>query len=136
MAAQTGKTILVKLKDDAGTPAFQTVQGLRTRRIAFNAETVDITNADTSGNYREILDAAGVQSASFSGDGVFVDDAGFAAVWDAFNEGELRDVELTVPGFGVFTGKFKVTQLEMSGEYNGEVAFSTTWESAGAITFT
>lgn len=136
MAAQSAKAFLVKLKDDAGTPAFQTVAGFRTRRIAFNSEQVDVTSADTTGNWRHLLDATGVQSCSFSGDGVFEDDSGFEAVRDAWSEGELRDVEITVPGLGVFTFKAKVTQLEIAGEYQGEVTYSTTWESSGAITFT
>ena len=44
MSAQKGKDLLVKISDGAG--GFATVAGLRTRRLAFNAETVDITNAE------------------------------------------------------------------------------------------
>ena len=47
MAAQKGKDLLVKIFD--GT-SYTTVAGLRTRRLAFNAETVDITNAESSGH--------------------------------------------------------------------------------------
>jgi hypothetical protein len=42
MSAQKGKDLLIKIDDGAG---FTTVAGLRTRRLAFNAETVDITHA-------------------------------------------------------------------------------------------
>ena len=44
MTAQKGKDLLVKITDGAG--GFVTVAGLRTRRLAFNAETVDITHAE------------------------------------------------------------------------------------------
>ena len=44
MTAQKGKDLLVKISDGAG--GFTTVAGLRTRRLAFNAETVDITHAE------------------------------------------------------------------------------------------
>src|SRR5689334_19595468 len=47
MPAQKGKDLLIKIGD--GGNAFVTVAGLRTRQIAFNAETVDVTHADPPG---------------------------------------------------------------------------------------
>ena len=44
MTAQKGKDLLVKFADGAG---YTTVAGLRTRRLSFNAETVDITDAES-----------------------------------------------------------------------------------------
>ena len=44
MTAQKGKDLLIKIGD--GGAGFVTVAGLRTRQIAFNAETVDVTHAD------------------------------------------------------------------------------------------
>ena len=57
MTAQKGKDLLVKISDGAG--GFTTVAGLRTRRLGFNAETVDVTNAESSNRWRELLDGAG-----------------------------------------------------------------------------
>jgi predicted secreted protein len=48
MGAQKGKDLLLKVDFD-DTATFATVAGMRTRRIAFNAEAVDITNADVPG---------------------------------------------------------------------------------------
>lgn len=48
MAAQKGKDLLLKI-DAAGTGAFTTLGGLRSRAIAFNAETVDITHQESAG---------------------------------------------------------------------------------------
>ena len=62
MSAQKGKDLLVKISDGAG--GFTAVAGLRTRRLAFNAETVDITNAESSNRWRELLDGAGCDSAA------------------------------------------------------------------------
>ena len=61
MAAQKGKDLLVKIADGGG---YTTVAGLRTRRLTFNAETVDITNAESVNQWRELLDGAGVKRAS------------------------------------------------------------------------
>lgn len=136
MAAQCGAAIVVSFKDDAGSPAYQTVAGLRSRSIAFNRETVDVTNAGSSGMWREILSGCGVISASMSGDGVFTDDAGVEAVRDAFFDRTQRDAKILIPGFGEFEGKFVVSAMELGGEYNGDVTVSMSLESAGAITFT
>src|SRR3954469_7120239 len=70
MAAQKGKDLLVKIFD--GT-SFVTVAGLRTRRLSFNAETVDITHAESAGQWRELLAGAGIKRASISGRGLFKD---------------------------------------------------------------
>lgn len=136
MAEYCGSAIVLSFKDDAGSPAYHAVAGLRSRRIVFNAETVDVTNADSTGRWRQLLDGCGVRSASMSGSGVFTDDTGVEAVRDAYFENELRDSKIFIPGLGTFEGKFKVTQLEFGGDHNGEVTADMTLESAGEITFT
>ena len=66
MSAQKGKDLLLKV-DFNQTGTFQTVAGMRSRRIAFNAETVDITNADSIGRWRELLEGAGMRRAGLAG---------------------------------------------------------------------
>jgi TP901-1 family phage major tail protein len=56
MAAQRGKDMLLKLADDGGL--FVSVAGLRSRRIMFNAEMVDVTHAESAGRWRELLSGA------------------------------------------------------------------------------
>ena len=136
MAAQSGQAIVVSIKDNAGTPAYQPVGGLRTRRVAMNAETVDVTHAGSAGRWRELLDTAGVQSLTISGDGVFIDDAAQNEVNEAFLAGSIRDWKFLFPGMGDFVAPGKITQLEFGGEYNKESTFSITVESAGAVVFT
>lgn len=76
MVAQKGKDLLLKIFSGGG---FVTVAGLRTKRIAFNSQTVDITDADSSGRWRELLAGSGVQRAAISGSGIFKDAASDAA---------------------------------------------------------
>lgn len=78
MAAQRGKDILLKTARDDG--AFETCAGLRTKRIAFNTETVDVTDANSAGRWRQLLAGSGVQRASVSGSGIFKDAASDALV--------------------------------------------------------
>jgi TP901-1 family phage major tail protein len=59
MPAQKGKDLLIKIGD--GSSGFITVAGLRTRQIAFNAETVDVTQAESAGRWRELLAGVGVR---------------------------------------------------------------------------
>jgi TP901-1 family phage major tail protein len=132
MSAQKGKDLLIKIDDGSG---FTTVAGLRTRRLAFNAETVDITHAESANRWRELLDGAGVKRASLSGRGLFKDAASDELVRAAFFDGAVKDYQVVIPDFGTVEGAFQITALEFAGEHNGEVTFDLSLESAGELTF-
>ena len=133
MGAQKGKDLLVKI--DAGS-GFVTVAGLRSRRIAFNAEMVDITHAESVDRWRELSAGAGVRRASISGRGLFKDASSDALVRQAFFDGAVSHAQVVVPDFGTIEGLFQISSLEFAGEHNGEVTFDLALESAGALTFT
>ncbi len=134
MGAQKGKDLLLKA-DPEGSGAFATLAGLRSRRISFNAETVDVTDSESAGRWRELLGGAGVQRASLSGSGIFKDAASDAALRKLFFEGRIAPFQAVIPDFGTVTGPFQVTALEYGGEHNGEVSFEVSLESAGALQF-
>jgi len=133
MSAQRGKDLLVKIYD--GT-AYTTVAGLRTRRLSFNAETVDITHAESANRWRELLDGAGVKRASVSGRGLFTDAATDASMRQTFFDGTVVNYQIVIPAFGTMQGPFQITNLEFAGEHNGEVTYDVAFESAGEVTFT
>ena len=135
MTAQKGKDLLLKI-DTTGSGAFSTVAGMRTRRFALNAETVDITDTDSAGRWRELLAGAGVRRASVSGSGIFRDAATDAAIRTLFFDGAIRDFQLIVPDFGTLAGPFQLTALDYSGEHDGAVTYEIALESAGLIQFT
>ena len=132
MAAQKGKDLLLKLADGG---SFVTVAGLRSKRLAFNSETVDITDADSAGRWRELLGGAGVQRASLSASGIFKDAASDEAMRSRFFGGTISSWQLLIPSFGTVAGPFQITALEYTGNHDGEVSFDVALESAGAITF-
>ncbi len=132
MAAQKGKDLLIKIDDGSG---FVTVAGLRTRRLAFNAETVDITHAESAGRWRELLEGAGVKRAGVSGRGLFKDAATDALMRQTFFDGAVKDYQVVIPDFGTVEGPFQITGLEFAGEHNGEVTYELSLESAGALSF-
>jgi TP901-1 family phage major tail protein len=134
MAAQKGKDLLLKLDAD-GSGSFVTVAGLRTRKLAFNSDTVDITDSESSGRWRELLAGSGVQRASVSGSGIFKDAQSDAAIRARFFAGEAAAWQFAVPDFGTVEGPFQITALEYTGNHDGEVTFDIALESAGALTF-
>jgi TP901-1 family phage major tail protein len=133
MAAQKGKDLLVKIFD--GT-SFVTVAGLRTRRLSFNAETVDITHAESAGQWRELLAGAGIKRASISGRGLFKDASTDALMRQTLFDGTVTNYQIVIPDFGTVEGAFQITSLEFAGEHNGEVTYDIAFESAGSLTFT
>ena len=134
MGAQKGKDLLLKLDFDQNA-VFETVAGMRSRRIAFNAEPIDITNADSAGRWRELLEGAGVRRAGISGAGIFKDAASDASVRELFFDGAIRSWQVVVPDFGTISGPFQVTGLKYAGAHDGEVAYEIALESAGQLSF-
>jgi TP901-1 family phage major tail protein len=134
MPAQKGKDLLLKL-DSTGAGVFVTVAGLRARSISLNTETVDITHAESAGQWRELLAGAGAKSARVTGAGIFKDAASDALVRQYVFDGTIRAWQIVVPDFGTITGPFQITNLEFSGRHDAEVAFDLSLDSAGELTF-
>jgi len=135
MAAQKGKDLLLKV-DSTGSGAFTTVAGLRSRSIAFNAESVEITHTESAGQWRELLEGGGVKSARVTGSGVFKDASSDALIRSYVFNGTIRNWQIAVPDFGIIEGPFHISSFELSGRHDNEVAFDVALESAGEMVFT
>ena len=134
MTAQRGRVILLKIEGETAG-VFTTVAGLRARTISLNARTVDVTDADSAGRWRELLAGAGVRSAAVSGQGVFRDGESDALIREAFFDQSAPTWRLIVPDFGMLEGPFLVAALEYAGEHEGEASFAMSLASAGEVTF-
>lgn len=134
MAAQKGRDLLIKL-DETASGVFVTVAGLRATRLSFNQDTVDVTTADAPGQWRELLAGAGLRTASVSGSGIFRDEASDAALRRVFFDGRAPGFELVIPDFGTVRGAFQITNLEYSGNHDGEAGFEVSLASAGELVF-
>ena len=134
MSAQKGKDLLLKVDGD-GAGTFTTVAGMRSRAIAFNTETVDITHAESAGRWRELLAGAGAKSARVTGAGIFKDAASDALIRDYVFNGIIRDWQIVIPDFGTVEGPFQITSFELTGRHDAEVAFELSLDSAGEVTF-
>jgi TP901-1 family phage major tail protein len=133
MTAQKGKDLLIKIDDDGA--GFITVAGLRARRLMFNAETIDATHAESSGQWRELLAGGGVKRASIAGRGLFKDAASDALMRQALFDGAVKAFAIVIPDFGTVEGAFQIVSLAFAGEHNGEMTYDLALESAGTLTF-
>lgn len=134
MTAQKGKDLLIKVDMD-GAGAFQTLAGLRATRLTFNSQTIDATNMESAGGWRELLSGGGVRSASISGTGVFRDQASDERTRSAFFAGDILDYQIVVPDFGTVEGQFQISSLEYSGSFDGEAVYELALASAGSLNF-
>jgi TP901-1 family phage major tail protein len=134
MPAQKGKDLLLKVDSD-GLGTFTTVAGLRSRSVAFNSETVDITHAESAGQWRELLAGAGAKSARVTGAGIFKDATSDALIRQYVFDGTIRDWQVVIPDFGTIEGPFQIAAFELTGRHDGEVSFELSLESAGELTF-
>lgn len=139
MAAQKGRELLLKMGDGASPEAFTTIGGLRDTEVVINEQEVDITSKDDAG-IRQLLDGNILRSVSISGSGVFKDGAEFNTFRDAALAGTHKNYQVIIPGTssagGTYEGSFRITNLTENGAHDGEVQYSCSLESAGAVTWT
>ena len=63
MTAQKGKDLLLKVDDGGG--AFAAVAGLRSNKLAFNAQAIDVTDANSAGRWRDSSASAACSTLPF-----------------------------------------------------------------------
>ena len=132
MAAGKGSEVLLKIWD--GASAYATVGGFRVNTMVLNNEMVDVTTKGAS-KFRELLEQAGIQSMTLSGNGVFKDGANEELMRAQSLSNAFENYEMYASNGDKWQGSFQITSYERAGEHNGEETFSVTLESAGDITF-
>jgi TP901-1 family phage major tail protein len=135
MPANVGRTILVRWGDTPTPPPV--VAGLREKSITLAGEAVDITNDDSDG-WRQLLDAAQVNSVEIAGSGVLVNDRLRKAWFDgADGSGErMAPAEFEYSDGGKIAGQFYLQEYSETGNHDGEITFEATFVSNGAVTYT
>lgn len=132
MAAEKGSAFLLKVGNGAAPPIFAAVAGMRTTQMSVNGEAVNVTSKD-SGGWRELLSGAGLRSVSVSGSGIFTGSAAELRLKANALAGLIDDYELSFEGGERMRGRFLVTRLDYSGDYNGERNYTLSLESSGAV---
>ena len=132
MAAEKGSAFLLKVGNGGQPPVFATVAGMRTTQMSVNGEAVNVTSKD-SGGWRELLSGAGVRSVSVAASGIFTGSAAEVRVKSNALAGQVDDYELSFESGERLRGRFLVTRLDYSGDYNGERNYALSLESSGAV---
>ncbi|HEX8124630.1 MAG TPA: phage tail protein [Allosphingosinicella sp.] len=132
MAAEKGSAFLLKVGNGGSPPVFATVAGMRTTQMSVNGEAVNVTSKD-SGGWRELLSGAGIRSVSVAASGIFTGSAAEVRVRTNALAGQVDDFELSFESGERLRGRFLVTRLDYSGDYNGERNYALSLESSGAV---
>ena len=133
MGAEKGSAFLLKVGDGGAPPVYATVAGMRTTQMSVNGEAVNVTSKDSEG-WRELLSGAGIRSVSVGASGIFTGSAAELRVKGHALAGTLDDYELSFESGERLRGRFLVTRLDYSGDYNGERNYALSLESSGAVT--
>jgi len=136
MAVQKGVDVVLKIGDGGGTEAFATIGGARTVSMTFNNQPVDATSASSTGQWRQLIDSAGILSIDATFSGVFQDDAQDTSLQTDSFARTLRNFQLVYPDFGTFEGPFIITSVTYGGAHDGEATFELSLQSGGQVTFT
>lgn len=132
MGAEKGSAFLLKVGNGAEPPVFATVAGMRTTQMSVNGEAVNVTSKD-SGGWRELLSGAGVRSVSVAASGIFTGSAAETRLKTNALAGQIDDYELSFESGERLRGRFLVTRLDYSGDYNGERNYALSLESSGPV---
>lgn len=132
MAIENGSDFLLKCGNGANPVVYQTVAGMRTTQMSINGEAVNVTHKE-SGGWRDLLSGAGVRSVSVSASGIFTGSAAEVRMRGHALAGTLEDYRLSFASGEVLSGRFLVTRLDYSGDYNGERQYVIHLESSGAV---
>jgi len=132
MGAEKGSAFLLKVGNGGEPPVFATVAGMRTTQMSVNGEAVNVTSKD-SGGWRELLSGAGVRSISVAASGIFTASAAEIRIKSNALAGQTDDYELSFESGERLRGRFLVTRLDYSGDYNGERNYALSLESSGPV---
>lgn len=136
MAVQKGVDVVLKIGDGGGPETFATIGGARTVSMTFNNQPVDATSASSTGQWRQLIDSAGILSIDATFSGVFQDDAQDTSLQTDSFARTLRNFQLVYPDFGTFEGAFIITSVTYGGAHDGEATFELQLQSGGQVTFT
>lgn len=135
MVKYAGKDVAISVNTVSTT--YVALGGLKTKSAKISAGGINVTDSDSAGRWREMLDGVSSEiSMSVTAAGHFVDDTGIETVRAAQIAGTLKSFKVLFPGLGTYEGLFKITELNLDGAHDGAVEQSISLESAGAITFT
>ncbi len=138
---QKGRLLLIQVGDGEVTPGpeeFSNLCGLLARSFNMSANSIDTTIGDCEnpGATPQKTAEPGIKNRTFTGSGKYVAGAKSAYFVGKVNAAEVFNAIVIVPGLGQYKGPWFVSDFEFSGELEGNMDFSATFEAAGPLEFT
>lgn len=133
MAAESGRTFVLKHGDGASPEVFTAIAECREDTLRINGELVDVS--DKSTNFRQLLSGGGLLSVSITTTGTYKGGTQAVALEALSRSQALNNFELDYGSFGTYSGAFQVLNFESRGGQNDAIQFSATLESSGAVAF-
>ncbi|MBE8219822.1 MAG: phage major tail protein, TP901-1 family [Alphaproteobacteria bacterium] len=134
MTVQTGSALLLKMRKDSRFP-YETVAGLRTQSLTFNANPIDTSSADSASRWRTFLAESGMRDMNLQGQGLFSNAASDLMFRELFFSGGHLNMEIILPSYGKILGQFAIAELQYLGDYDGEMSWRIELQSSGALSF-
>lgn len=134
MSGIVGRTITVYWGNESPQPA---VAGIQEKTVSLSGEAVDITNDDSNG-WRQLLDAAQVNTVEISCSGVMLDGV-LRADWFAgasATGSRMQSATFEYPDGGIIAGTFYLQEYSETGQHDEAVTFEATFVSHGSVTYT
>lgn len=129
MAAKSGRVLLVK-------KATIAIAGFRANTVTIDGSPVVITDKQDAG-FRTIADFAGEKAMDIEGDGVWQANTLGALAFAATATGLLlTDITLVNGNGDTISGDFYLANYEETGEHDGAIEFSGSFQSSGVWTVT
>ena len=145
MVAHVGRLRFLRRGTPTGSPPQSPlVAAIRETGIEVAGEPVDVTNNDSNG-WRELIDAAQMNTVSIPISGVRVSDALLSEWINGAQPGSGTRLAPTAFIFPLetgetnpaqITGNFYLSEYSETGSHDGEITFDATLMSSGEITYT
>jgi TP901-1 family phage major tail protein len=135
MAKQAGKSIAVSI--ETSTPGtYVAFGGLTAKSVRLGANTIDVTDSDSTDLWDELLDGGGTKNWEITASGRFNDDSAIERARGLFMTGTLETFRFFIPSWGTLEGNCAITALEFAGNHDAEVTQSMTFRGSGKPTWT
>lgn len=129
---QSGSLLLLKLQNDQ--KEFITIGGMKANKFILNNNLID-ASCKTSGKWRQILDQAGISSATITGSGVFTNSESEVILREIAFLGKLKNYQLCFASGHILQGNFLIINYERTGNYGEEETYSIALESSGELKY-
>jgi len=135
--AYSGRDAVLQINSSGSPATYVTIAGMRDVTISVAETEVDVTTKDDSG-VRYQLEGNILSTVSVSGSGVLTNSAQLPIIRAAALAGTHRGYKVLMAegassGGNTYTGSFRITSFEEQGAHDGEINFSISLSSSGAV---